>query len=186
MYLFPSTTRCLAPMLAGIVLVAAPLSALAEEKKAIRGEALATADTIKREALLRLSNEATHIRAEDQQRLAGTLQNAVTEQLQTLRKRYAHADTLLDAQIGYLTPWASWWKSWWSEEDAQRIFQEKIDQAVVEAGIAVQKERMNKTLEAGLMDYGTQEYQAYRMAFNRILAEVIGEEALDIIGFNQS
>jgi hypothetical protein len=150
-----------------------------QEEAQLRAKALADVDAIKQTALLRLAHEGTHISALQQQQFMQALRQMIDAQLALLKQRYDAASTSLEAQIGYGTPFYAWWKSWWnSQEEAQRVFQDKIDAAIAQAGIPAQREQMNATLEAALLDQATALYAQSRTTFNQILYEAIQETGL--------
>jgi hypothetical protein len=141
-----------------------------------RALALAKADATKSEALARLNNEATYISQADQARLTDKITRAIDTEMNTLRASYDRASADLESQIGYLTPWWSVFRRLWNgPEEAQRVFQEKIDAAIAHAGLPAQRDKAAGVIDAALLDAATAEYQAYRARFNKILYDTINE-----------
>jgi hypothetical protein len=141
-----------------------------------RALALAKADTTKSEALARLDSEATHISQADQARLTKKITDTIDAELKALRTSYDTASAYLERQIGYGTPWWSVWKRVWNgPEEAQRVFQEKIDAAIAHAGLPARRDKAAAAIDAALLDAATAEYQSYRTTFNTILYNTISE-----------
>jgi hypothetical protein len=141
-----------------------------------RALALANADTTKSAALARLDSEATHISRADQARLADKITRAVDAELNTLRASYDNASAHLEGQIGYLTPWWSAFQRLWNgPEEAQRVFQEKIDASIAYAELQTRRDIAATAVDAALIDAATAEYQSYRAMFNKILYDTISE-----------
>jgi hypothetical protein len=141
-----------------------------------RALAIAHADAIKSEVLARLDSEATHISRADQARLADKITAALDKELNTLRAGYDSASAHLESQIGYGTPWwAALRRLWNGPEEAQRVFQEKIDAAIAHADLPARRDKAAAAIDAALLDAATAEYQSYRATFNGILYRTIGE-----------
>jgi hypothetical protein len=123
-----------------------------------------------------LDAEATYISQADQARFTGRMTAAIAAELATLRSAYDAASKHLEANIGYGTPWWATIQRYWSgPEEAQRIFQQKIDAAIAHADLAAQRHKAATAIDAALLDAVTAEYQAYRATFNKILYDTISE-----------
>jgi hypothetical protein len=141
-----------------------------------RALALVNADATKSAALARLDSEATHISRADQARLAGKITAALDKELSTLRAGYDSASAHLESQIGYGTPWwAAFQRLWNGPEEAQRVFQEKIDAAIAYAELQARRDKVAAAIDTALIDAATAEYQSYRATFNKILYDTISE-----------
>jgi hypothetical protein len=141
-----------------------------------RALALANADATKSAALARLDSEATHISRADQARLADKITRAIEAELNTLRTSYDSASVHLESQIGYGTPWWSAIQRLWNgPEEAQRVFQEKIDASIAYTGLPTRRDKAVAAIDAALLDAATAEYQSYRATFNKILYDTISE-----------
>jgi hypothetical protein len=168
--------RTIAALLALLLTCTSPLAAIASSTDNARALALANADATKAKALSRLDTEVTSISQKDQKLFAERMNAAIDNELKTLRRSYDKASTYLEGQIGYSTPWLATFQSLWNgEEQAQRVFQEKIDAAVAHANLPAQREKVGVAIEAALLENATAQYQAYRATFNTILYETIGE-----------
>jgi hypothetical protein len=155
------------------ILTLMPVLAAANPPSA-RALALAKADTTKSEALGRLDSEATHISRADQVRLTDKIARAIDTELSTLRVSYDNASSHLEGQIGYGTPWwAAWKRVWNGPEEAQRVFQEKIDAAIAHAELPARRDKAAAAIDAALLDAATAEYQSYRATFNKILYDTM-------------
>ena len=141
-----------------------------------RALALAKADTTKSEAVAKLDNEATHISRADQARLAGKITAALDKEFNALRAGYDSASAHLKDQIGYLTPWWSVLQRIWNgPEEAQRVFQEKMDASIAYAELQAKRDKAATAIDAALIDAATAESQSYRATFNKILYSTISE-----------
>jgi hypothetical protein len=168
--------RTTAALLALMLTCASPLAAIASSGDNARALALANADATKAKALSRLDTEVTSISQRDQKLFADRMNAAIDNELKTLRRSYDKASAYLEGQIGYTTPWLATFQSFWNgEEQAQRVFQEKIDAAIAHANLPAQREKVGEAIEAALLENATAQYQAYRATFNTILYETIGE-----------
>jgi hypothetical protein len=168
--------RTTAALLALMLTCASPLAAIASSGDNARALALANADATKAKALSRLDTEVTSISQRDQKLFADRMNAAIDNELKTLRRSYDKASTYLEGQIGYGTPWFATFQSLWNgEEQAQRVFQEKIDAAVAQANLPAQREKVGEAIEAALLENATAQYKAYRDTFNTILYDTIGE-----------
>ena len=166
--------RPTAVLLALILTCTSPFITVAFSVGNERALALANADATKAKALSRLDTEASHISQNDQARFTARMTAAIAAELATLRGVYNGASTHLAANIGYGDPWRASWKRFWnSPEEAQRVFQDKIDAALVQAGVPVRREKAAAAIDSALLDAATAEYQAYRHTFNTILYETI-------------
>jgi hypothetical protein len=174
----PRKRRLVIPalLLVPILTLMPALAAANPQPNSPRALAIAHADSIKAEVLARLDSDATHISRADQQRLADKMTAALDRELAMLRAGYESASTHLEGQIGYGTPWWAAFKRFWNgPEEAQRVFQQKIDAAVAHADLPARRDKAASAIDAALLDAATAEYQAYRTTFNTILYTTIGE-----------
>jgi hypothetical protein len=105
------------------------------------------------------------------------MRHVIEEQLARLRLRYDAASAHLEHQIGYLTPLGVLWTSLWNNaEEAQRVLQDKIDAAMVQANIREGQEQMNTILSAALLDHAVALYAQSRQTFNDILYDTMLKE----------
>jgi hypothetical protein len=174
--MFPRKLHLVIPALLLVpILTMMPVLAAANPPSA-RALALAHADAIKSEALARLDSEATHISRADQAHLTDKITHAIDTELNTLRASYDGASIYLESQIGYGTPWWSAIQRVWNgPEEAQRVFQEKIDTAIAHASLPARRDNAAAAIDAALLDAATAEYQSYRATFNKILYDTISE-----------
>jgi hypothetical protein len=174
--MFPRKLHLVIPALLLIPILTLMPALAAVNPPSPRALAIAHADAIKSEVLARLDSEATHISRADQARLAGKITAALDKELSTLRAGYDNASAHLESQIGFGTPWwAAWKRVWNGSEEAQRVFQEKIDAAIARAGLPARRDTAALAIDAALLDAATTEYQSYRAMFNAILYKTIGE-----------
>jgi hypothetical protein len=153
-------------------------SLVAQEQhgNALRGRALAEADATRQTAMHRLDTEAAYITHEHQQLFTDRMDAVIADQLRVLGDSYDVASAYLQSQIGISTPVISWFKSFWhSEEEAQRVFQEKIDAASTHAELPTQRKKFAKAVDAAVIENATDVYRIYRATFNDILYKTIRE-----------
>ena len=174
--MFPGKLHLTIPVLLLVPILTLMPALAAANPPSARALAIAHADAIKSGALARLDSEATHISLADQARLTDKITRAIDAELNTLRASYDTASAYLERQIGYGTPWWSVWKRVWNgPEEAQRVFQEKIDAAIAHAGLPARRDKAAAAIDAALLDAATAEYQSYRTTFNTILYKTISE-----------
>lgn len=172
--MFPRTLHLVIPALLLVpILTLMPVLAAANSARAL---ALANADATKSAALARLDSEATHISRADQARLTDKITRAIDTELNTLRTGYDSASTHLESQIGFRTPWwAAFQRVWNGPEEAQRVFQEKIDASIAYAELQARRDKAAAAIDVALLDAATAEYRSYRHTFNTILYDTISE-----------
>jgi hypothetical protein len=167
----------IAVLLIGTLLFPSPRTVTAQSEEYRRALAIADTDAIKHKALQRLATEGTHISAVRQKQFEQDMRRVIEEQLARLRLRYDAASARLEAQIGYLTPLDILWTSLWnSAEEAQRVLQDKIDAAMVQANVRDGQEEMNTLLGAALLDHAMALYAQSRQTFNDILYDTMLKE----------
>jgi hypothetical protein len=167
----------IAVLLIATLVFTGPLTVLAQSEDYRRALAIADTDDIKHKALQRLATEGTHISALRQMQFEHAMRHVIEEQLTLLRLRYDVASANLEEQIGYLTSLGVLWTSMWhSKEEAQRMFQGKIDAAVAHAKIQDALAQMNTVLGAALLDHAMALYAQSRQTFNDILYDTMREE----------
>jgi hypothetical protein len=174
--MFPRKLHLVIPALLLVpILTLMPVLAAANPPSA-RALALAQADATKSAALARLDSEATNISRADQARLTEKMTRAIDAELNTLRTSYDNASAHLESQIGLRTPWwAAFQRVWHGPEEAQRVFQEKIDASIANVDLAARRDKAGAAIHAALLDAATAEYQSYRHTFNTILHDTISE-----------
>jgi hypothetical protein len=167
----------IAVLLIGTLIFPCPWAAMAQSEDYRRALAIADTDDIKHKALQRLATEGTHISALRQMQFEHAMRHVIEEQLALLRRRYDAASANLEEQIGYLTSLGVLWTSLWnSREEAQRIFQDKIDTTMAHGKIHDGQEQMNTVLGAALLDHAVALYAQSRQTFNDILYDTMREE----------
>lgn len=145
----------------------------------VTAKARLEADTIKGTALARLHTEASTMAASAKLHFTASIKSTIAATLNKLTERYWVADKLLEDQIGFFTPWNVAWQSWWHNQEAgAKVFQEKIEKAIADAGIPAARRQMSKALEAALADAIVALYTETRTKFNTILYEAIAERGL--------
>jgi hypothetical protein len=174
--MFPRKLHLVIPALLLVpILTLMPVLAAANPSSP-RALALAEAEATKNAALARLDSEATHISRADQARLTDKITRALDTELNTLRASYDRASAHLESQIGLGTPWWSAIQRVWNgPEEAQRVFQEKIDASIARANLQSRRDKAAAAIDAALLDAATAEYQTYRHTFNTILYDTISE-----------
>jgi hypothetical protein len=174
--MFPRKLHLVIPALLLVPILTLMPALAAANPPSPRALALANADATKSAALARLDSEATHISRADQARLTDKITRAVNAELNTLRASYDSASSHLESQIGYGTPWWSAIQRVWNgPEEAQRVFQEKIDASIAYAELQARRGKAAVAIDAALLDAATAEYQSYRATFNKILYDTISE-----------
>jgi hypothetical protein len=169
----------IAVLLIGTLVFTGPVTVMAQSEDSRRALALADTDDIKHRALQRLATEGTHIAALRQMQFEHAMRHVIEEQLALLRLRYDVASANLEEQVGYLTSLGALWTSLWhSQEEAQRVFQEKLDAAMAHAKIQEALAQMNTVVGAALLDHAMALYAQSRHTFNDILYDTMREERM--------